>query len=45
MQEELLKTSDFITIHLVLGERYKNLITHKEFGMMKKNSFLRSIGN
>ena len=39
-KEDLLKNSDIITIHLVLGERYKNLITKKELGMMKKTSFL-----
>jgi D-3-phosphoglycerate dehydrogenase len=39
-KEDLLKNSDIITIHLVLGERYKNLITKKEFEMMKKTSFL-----
>ena len=39
-KEDLLKNSDIITIHLVLGERNKNLITKKEFRMMKKTSFL-----
>ena len=39
-KEDLLKNSDIISIHLVLGERYKNLITKKEIGMMKKTSFL-----
>jgi D-3-phosphoglycerate dehydrogenase len=39
-KEELLKNSDIVSIHLVLGERYKNLITKKEFHMMKKTSFL-----
>ena len=39
-KEDLLKNSDIISIHLVLGERYKNLITKKEFGMMKKTAFL-----
>ena len=39
-KEDLLKNSDIISIHLVLGERYKNLITNKEIGMMKKTSFL-----
>ena len=34
-KEDLLKNSDIISIHLVLGERYKNLITKKELGMMK----------
>ena len=39
-KEDLLKTSDIVSIHLVLGERYKNLITKKELGMMKKTAFL-----
>ena len=39
-QEDLLKNSDIISIHLVLGERYKNLITKKELGLMKKTAFL-----
>ena len=39
-KEDLLKTSDIISIHLVLGDRYKNLITRKELDMMKTSSFL-----
>jgi len=39
-KEELLKQSDIISLHVVLGERYKNLITKKEFKMMKKTCFL-----
>jgi D-3-phosphoglycerate dehydrogenase len=39
-KEDLLKNSDIISIHLVLGDRYKNLITKKEIEMMKKTSFL-----
>ena len=39
-KEDLLKNSDIISIHVVFGERYKNLITKKEFNMMKKSSFL-----
>ena len=39
-KEDLLKNSDIISIHLVLGERYKNLITKKEFNMMRKTSFI-----
>ena len=39
-KEDLLKNSDIISIHLVLGDRYKNLITKNELKMMKKNSFL-----
>ncbi len=39
-KEDLLKNSDIISIHVVLGERYKNLITKKEINMMKKTAFL-----
>ncbi len=39
-KEDLLKNSDIISIHVVFGERYKNLITKKELNMMKKSSFL-----
>ena len=39
-KEDLLKTSDIISIHLVLGDKYKNLITKKELELMKKTSFL-----
>jgi len=39
-KEDLLKNSDIVSIHLVLGDRYENLITKKELGMMKKSSFL-----
>ena len=39
-KEDLLKNSDIISIHLVLGERYKNLITKKELGIMKKTAFI-----
>ena len=39
-KEDLLKTSDIVSIHLVLGEKYKNLITRKELELMKKSSFL-----
>ena len=39
-KEDLLKNSDIVSIHLVLGERYKNLITKKELGIMKKTALL-----
>tara|TARA_B100000700_G_scaffold175505_1_gene193837 strand:+ start:661 stop:1611 length:951 start_codon:yes stop_codon:yes gene_type:complete len=39
-KEELLKQSDIISLHVVLSERYKNLISKKEFKMMKNTSFL-----
>ena len=39
-KEDLIKNSDIISIHLVLGDRYRNLIAKKEIEMMKKTSFL-----
>jgi phosphoglycerate dehydrogenase-like enzyme len=39
-KEDLLSNSDIISIHVVLGDRYKNLITQKEFKLMKKTAFL-----
>ena len=48
-KDELFKQSDIISLHVVLGDRYKNLITEdflvhliteKEFKQMKKSSFL-----
>ena len=39
-KEDLFKNSDIISIHVVFGERYKNLITKNEFSIMKKSSFL-----
>tara|TARA_Y100001936_G_C16005111_1_gene630198 strand:+ start:269 stop:1219 length:951 start_codon:yes stop_codon:yes gene_type:complete len=37
---DLIKNSDFISIHVQGGERYKNCITLNEFDKMKKTSFL-----
>ena len=39
-KEDLVRNSDFISIHVQGGERYKNCFTLKEFDMMKKNAFL-----
>ena len=39
-KDDLLKTSDFVSIHVVLGDRYKELIKLKEFDMMKKTAYL-----
>ena len=39
-KEDLLKNSDIVSIHVVFGDRYKNLITKKELKLMKKTSFL-----
>lgn len=38
--KELLKKSDFITIHSPLTEDTKNLIAHKELAMMKPKAFI-----
>ncbi len=39
-KEDLIQNSDFISIHVQGGERYKDCITIKEFDKMKKTSFL-----
>jgi len=39
-KEDLLKKSDFITIHTVLSDRTKNLITKKDLELMKETAFL-----
>ena len=39
-KEEILEKSDFVTIHTVLSDRTKNLITKKDFELMKKTAFL-----
>ena len=39
-KEDLIKNSDIISVHVVYGDRYKNLITKKELSMMKKTTFL-----
>jgi len=39
-KEDLIKNSDFLSIHLQGGERYKDCITLKEMDKMKKTSFL-----
>ena len=39
-KEDLLKNADIVSIHVVFGDRYKNLITKKELEIMKKSSFL-----
>jgi len=39
-KEDLLTNSDIISIHVVLGDRYKNLIAQKEFKIMKKSAFI-----
>ena len=39
-KEDLIKNSDFLSIHVQGGERYKNCITLKELDKMKKTTFL-----
>ena len=39
-KEELLEKSDFVTIHKVLSDRTKNLITKKDLELMKETAFL-----
>jgi phosphoglycerate dehydrogenase-like enzyme len=39
-KDELLRTSDFITIHLVLSPRTRDLIGTREFGLMKGDAIL-----
>ena len=42
--DELLKTSDIVSIHAPLNEKTKNLITIRELGMMKKHALLLNLG-
>jgi phosphoglycerate dehydrogenase-like enzyme len=39
-KEDLINTSDFLSIHVQGGERYKDCITIKEMDKMKKTSFI-----
>jgi D-3-phosphoglycerate dehydrogenase len=39
-KDELFRRADFLTIHLVLGERTRGLVGAKEFGLMKRSAFL-----
>tara|TARA_B100000035_G_scaffold36799_1_gene27874 strand:+ start:815 stop:1765 length:951 start_codon:yes stop_codon:yes gene_type:complete len=39
-KEDLIQNSDFISIHVQGGERYKDCITLKEFDKMKKTAYL-----
>jgi D-3-phosphoglycerate dehydrogenase len=39
-KEDLLQRSDFITIHTVLSDRTKNLISKKDLELMKETAFL-----
>ncbi len=39
-KEDLLRNSDFVTLHMVLSPRSKGLIGRDEFALMKKSAFL-----
>jgi phosphoglycerate dehydrogenase-like enzyme len=39
-KDELLARSDFVSIHLVLGERTRGLIGPRELGLMKRSAYL-----
>ena len=39
-KDDIIKNSDFLSIHVHGGERYKDCITIKEFDNMKKTSFI-----
>ncbi|GGA41875.1 2-hydroxyacid dehydrogenase [Psychrobacillus lasiicapitis] len=39
-KEELLETSDFVSIHLVLSDRTKGLVSAKELQLMKTSAYL-----
>ncbi len=39
-KEDLVQNSDFVSIHVQGGERYKDCFTLKEFDIMKKTAFL-----
>ena len=38
-KDDLLKSSDIVSIHVVPGKKYINLISEKEFKIMKKLLF------
>jgi len=42
--EELLKTSDIVSIHAPLNEKTKNLLGEKEISLMKQNAILINVG-
>ncbi|WEK17752.1 MAG: D-2-hydroxyacid dehydrogenase family protein [Candidatus Pedobacter colombiensis] len=38
-KEELFKTADFVTVHLILSARSRNIITSKELSLMKPSAY------
>jgi len=39
-KDDLFRTADFVTIHLVLSDRSRGLVGAKELGLMKKSAYL-----
>jgi D-3-phosphoglycerate dehydrogenase len=39
-KDDLFKSSDFLSIHVQLGERNRGLVTARELGLMKKTAYL-----
>ena len=39
-KDELLRRSDVVTLHVVLGERTKNLIQERDFALMKPTAYM-----
>ncbi|WP_448103876.1 D-2-hydroxyacid dehydrogenase family protein [Pedobacter panaciterrae] len=39
-KEELFKTADFVTLHLVLSSRSRNIVTSSELNLMKSTAYL-----
>jgi D-3-phosphoglycerate dehydrogenase len=39
-KDDLFRTADFVTIHLVLSDRSRELVGAKELGLMKKSAYL-----
>jgi phosphoglycerate dehydrogenase-like enzyme len=39
-KEELFKTADFVTLHLVLSSRSRNIVTSSELNLMKPTAYL-----
>lgn len=39
-KEDLFKTADFVTLHLVLSSRSRNIVTSSELNLMKSTAYL-----
>jgi D-3-phosphoglycerate dehydrogenase len=38
--EDLLKESDVVSVHVPLGPKTRHMLSHREFGLMKKSAFI-----